>query len=234
MVTKCCWRDPAAGQEKTVSVQTVDSRIQEEPRRQQPLQPPKAPKSARRNKPAAPSPPQQRPSSLGSNHSDKADKATTNYEEECDRRLKAVPVLAAEDAEDGLITDLTAASKSNNESLNRRGRVTFTDQSQVHEIPPKPKRTRNQEKRSRSAPTKLTSSDDNAVVKPSNAIVAKDVGDVTTVDAGQDHDAVVCEEKSEAVDLCQRASMTSLEDLKAKHVPEKDIEALNKVKWPTE
>jgi hypothetical protein len=88
--------------------------------------------------------------------------------------------------------------------------VTFTDKSQIHEIPPKPKRTpRNPDKRSHSAPNSKQS------VNTNN----------TSVD----------DIHIETVDLSQRASVTSLEDLKKnqqnmKPANAKDLEALDKVR----
>ena len=155
-----------------------------------PQTPPKAPKSVRKNR----------------NAQIVQEKDSLNYEEECERRLKAVPIVD----EGAGVTDLTSPNSRPTSSQSGRGRVTFTDQSQVHEIPPKPKRTRHPEKRSKSAPNKL---------------ISDSKEEETAVDN------VVVENKLEAVELCQRASVTSIDDLKLqnRNVPEKDIEALNKV-----
>ena len=97
--------------------------------------------------------------------------------------------------------------------------VKFTDESQVHEIPPcsppKPKRTRKAvEKRSCSAPNL------DALKKQQASIVSSANG--TEPDA-----------KVETVDQGQRASMTSLEDLKkfdaTKNLPPKEKNNLKQV-----
>ena len=91
--------------------------------------------------------------------------------------------------------------------------VKFTDESQVHEIPPKPKRTRKAvEKRSCSAPNL------DELKKQPNGKIPSEV----------QADAVV-----ESVDQGQRVSMTSLEDLKkfdaTKNLPPREKADLNQV-----
>ena len=96
---------------------------------------------------------------------------------------------------------------------NTKKLVKFTDHSQIHEIPPKPKRTKPVEKRSRSAPNL----DD--LKKSSSGKTTSEVKIVQAVEQGQ------------------RVSMTSLEDLKkydstdnTKKLNTREKDDLNKVK----
>ena len=92
---------------------------------------------------------------------------------------------------------------------NKIHKVKFTDQSQIHEIPPKPKRTKVVEKRSRSAPSL------DILKKPEKSESEK--------------------AKAETLEQSQRASVTSVEDLKkpsfdtTKNLNEKEKDDLNQV-----
>ena len=96
------------------------------------------------------------------------------------------------------ITDLT--------TQNKRKLVKFHDESQIHEIPAKPKRTPKAEKRN-----KLLLS-----TEPQQQII--DCTDDSRI-----------ESNIESVELCQRASITSLQDLKPLVLNSKEKQDLTKV-----
>ena len=95
------------------------------------------------------------------------------------------------------ITDLT--------TQNKRKLVKFHDESQIHEIPAKPKRTPKAEKRN-----KLLLS-----TEPQQIIDCTDDSRI--------------ESNIESVELCQRASITSLQDLKPLVLDSKEKQDLTKV-----
>ena len=95
------------------------------------------------------------------------------------------------------ITDLT--------TQNKRKLVKFHDESQIHEIPAKPKRTPKAEKRN-----KLLLS-----TEPQQIIDCTDDSRI--------------ESNIESVELCQRASITSLQDLKPLVLNSKEKQDLTKV-----
>ena len=119
-------------------------------------------------------------------------------------------------------------------------KVKFTDTSEIHEIPPKPKRR--QDKRSRSAPgpIPIQAKLRRKFADPPISMEDKSSNGVDFVDNVGDDAAVV-------VDQFQRASMTSVEDLfenqsrsaaatsasapnrSKTSISDRDIEALNKV-----
>ena len=106
-----------------------------------------------------------------------------SYEEDVEHKLE--------------ITDLT--------TQNKRKLVKFHDESQIHEIPAKPKRTPKAEKRN-----KLLLS-----TEPQQIIDCTDDSRI--------------ESNIESVELCQRASITSLQDLKPLVLNSKEKQDLTKV-----
>lgn len=135
---------------------------------------------------------QQKPAVQQANRVSNASSSTLiNYEDECDNKLE--------------ITDLTKDHKSTG-SCKRLVKFS-TEESQVHEIPPKPKRTPKVEKRSKSA----------------NLEELK----------RQQKSSVESQAVAESVELGQRVSMTSMEDLKkfdtTANLNKKEKDDLNKV-----
>lgn len=123
--------------------------------------------------------------------------------------------------------------------------MTFDEQSEIHEIPPKPKRTPRLEKRSRSAPGPIQSKLRRKFIDPLISIEDK-----ASTNDKTDKNLSTVDGKSSAIviEQFQRASVTSLEDLigsndvrqrgssnddrqksSNKRISESDIVALNKV-----
>ena len=102
------------------------------------------------------------------------------------------------------ITDLTATSSSQS---NKRKLVKFHDESQVHEIPAKPKRTPKAERRK----------------------IQKLVEDESCNFSGSESNTSESNSKIESFELSQRASVTSLDDLKPLVLDSKEKNDLKKV-----
>ena len=120
--------------------------------------------------------------------------------------------------------------------------MTFDEQSEIHEIPPKPKRTPRQEKRSRSAPGPIQAKLRRKFLDPPVSIEDKASTNDTSLSTVDGKSSAI------VVEQFQRASVTSLEDLigsndvrqkgssnddrpktSNKRISESDIAALNKV-----
>ena len=101
------------------------------------------------------------------------------------------------------ITDLT--------TQNKRKLVKFHDESQIHEIPAKPKRTPKAEKR-------------NKLLLNSTEPQQQQI-----IDCTDDSRIESKESNIESVELCQRASITSLQDLKPLVLNSKEKQDLTKV-----
>ena len=101
------------------------------------------------------------------------------------------------------ITDLTATSSQNN----KRKLVKFHDESQVHEIPAKPKRTPKAERRK----------------------IQKLAEDESCNFSGSESNTSESISKIESFELSQRASVTSLDDLKPLVLDSKEKNDLKKV-----
>ena len=104
------------------------------------------------------------------------------------------------------ITDLTANSSSS--QSNKRKLVKFHDESQVHEIPAKPKRTPKAERRK---------------------IQKLAVEDESSNFSGSESNTSESNSKIESFELSQRASVTSLDDLKPLVLDSKEKNDLKKV-----
>ena len=103
------------------------------------------------------------------------------------------------------ITDLTATSSQNN----KRKLVKFHDESQVHEIPAKPKRTPKAERRK----------------------IQKLAEDESCNFSGSESNTSESNSKIESFELSQRASVTSLDDLKPLVLDSKEKNDLTKVHY---